>query len=62
MGYPLSFLSGHGEAADEFDEAFTIALRRDWGNLRFVVGESFPDMLRFLYETVLRNLSAAVLT
>ena len=61
-GYALNFLSSHGEAADEFNEAFAVALRWNRGDLRFVMRETFPDVLCFLYETVLWRLLATVWT
>lgn len=59
MGFALDFLSSHGKAADKFDEAFTVALRWDGGDLRFVMGKPFPNVFRFFDQTVLCQKSVA---
>lgn len=54
-GFAFDGLFRLGEAGDELDEAVAVLLGRDGGDLRFRVGDAFPEVLGSFDETVLRD-------
>ena len=59
---PFRLFFGHRDTPDEFDKAITVALWRNWRNLRSVVRHALEEVFNLLDGSILRKLAMACLS